>query len=197
MVWGAYLDGDKRRVSTTPDKRRALVLATLETCKMGKVPPRLIQTLCGHWQHHLAFRRCCMCVLDQTYVWLRKCYRDGQLVVTERALTRDVRDELFLLCVLAPIMHSCLDRPMAEQVIATDATIKRGAVVTAPLSSASQASFLWHASDHVSYPMKFVPAIGVQDGDPRERPLFQLVYPFVEDSACTRFVETTQFHQGP
>eukprot|EP00971_Amphidinium_carterae_P197812 3925698-Amphidinium_carterae.1 len=44
-VWGALLDGPSKRASTAPDKRRILVLATLEACRMTRLPPRLIQVL--------------------------------------------------------------------------------------------------------------------------------------------------------
>eukprot|EP00971_Amphidinium_carterae_P286963 5696858-Amphidinium_carterae.1 len=161
------------------------------------VPPKLIQVLCGHWQHHLAFQRSCNCVLDLTYGWLQACYRDGVITKSRKALTRKVRDELLVLCVLAPLMHTQLDRCMASQVIASDVTIWKGAVVTASLHSPSQAGFLWRASDHVIYPMRFVPAVLRSDLDPLVSPMYSLQFPFVEDQALTSFVETTQFRAGP
>eukprot|EP00971_Amphidinium_carterae_P312664 6214342-Amphidinium_carterae.1 len=79
VVWGAHLDGPQRRVESVPHKRRLLVLATLEASRC---------------QHHLAFHRASMCVLDHTYGWLQCCYRDGKLQKKGKKLTRRVRDEL-------------------------------------------------------------------------------------------------------
>eukprot|EP00971_Amphidinium_carterae_P051824 1020373-Amphidinium_carterae.1 len=108
-LWGAHLDGRFRRVHASVEKRRLLVLATLETCCMHRVPPRLVQVLCGLWQHYLAFFRPGMCILDITYGWLQSCHHDGQLCHAKKALTRKVRDDLLMLCVLAPIMCCQLD----------------------------------------------------------------------------------------
>eukprot|EP00971_Amphidinium_carterae_P339227 6476890-Amphidinium_carterae.1 len=173
-VWGACIDGPRKRVSTCPEKRKVLILATLECCRLGHVPPRLVQILCGHWQHHLAFHRPLMCVLDVTYAWIRRAYVDGQLTKQQRPLSRAVRDELLLLY----------------------ATIKKGAVVVGDLCCPSQAGFLWRAADQPSYTMQFVPSYMCPSGeDPLQQPLFTMRFPFRENKAVTSFVETTQFKQ--
>eukprot|EP00971_Amphidinium_carterae_P043171 849118-Amphidinium_carterae.1 len=105
-----------------------------------------------------------------------------------------------MLCILAPpIMHTQLDRPISSRVLATDATVLKGAVVSADLCSASQAGFLWRASDRANYQMEFVPAVvrAMEGEDPLTQPLFTLKFPYRDDPALTAFVECTQFVQGP
>eukprot|EP00971_Amphidinium_carterae_P110173 2182412-Amphidinium_carterae.1 len=173
VVWGAHLRGSCRRVESPAEKRHLLISATLEACRMSAVPPRLIQVLCGHWQHHLAFHRSSMCVLDMTYSWLRACEHGGKMMKRKPPLHRKVRDELLLLCVFAPLFHTQLDRPMADKLLATDATIKKGAVCVSTLTSASQAGFLWRAADFSSFPMQFIPAVLRTGVDPLAEPAFE------------------------
>eukprot|EP00971_Amphidinium_carterae_P136258 2699960-Amphidinium_carterae.1 len=189
MIWGALLDGVARTVCADPQKRRLLVLATLAVCEAKLVAPAVLQILVGHWQHQLAYRRTFMCVLDRTYTWLRSSYVGEKVSRKRKWLTRQVRDELLGLCVLAPLMSCRLDTPMSEFLVATDATIRKGAVVTSRLSSPSQAAFLWRASDQPVSKMTFVPTLECNRDDDK----FVLRVPPQINEALNAFVCSSQF----
>eukprot|EP00971_Amphidinium_carterae_P195244 3874301-Amphidinium_carterae.1 len=190
LVWGAYLDGPSRVVSADPRKRRILVLATLEVCKAHLVAPLVLHVIVGHWQHHLTFNRACMCVLEKTYTWLRSSYVGERVGTTKKWLSRCVRDELLSLCILAPLMSQHLDTPLSQQLVATDATIERGAVVIATLATPSQAAFLWLASDKPISKMTFVPQMSCVE---EKQDLFALRLPQRANDALNAFVESSQF----
>eukprot|EP00971_Amphidinium_carterae_P039279 772177-Amphidinium_carterae.3 len=190
-IWGASLDGSRRVVSANPQKRKLLVLATLAVCRENLVAPALVQILIGHWQHHLAFNRACMCVVDRTYAWLRSSYVGTKVARTRKWLTRQVRDELLGLCLLAPVMCQHLDIPVSEYLVATDATIKKGAVVLSRLTSPSQAAFLWLACDKPTSRMTFIPDVGSASGSTDK---FILRLPPQSDEAVNSFIRTSQFH---
>eukprot|EP00971_Amphidinium_carterae_P165812 3286630-Amphidinium_carterae.1 len=190
-IWGAALDSQSRTVSADPTKRRLLVLATLAVCEAQLVAPAVVQVLVGHWQYHLAFNRTCMCVLDRTYTWLRSSYVGDRVAKKRKWLTRQVRDELMGLCVLAPFLVQHLDTPISECLVATDATTSRGAVVTSRLTSPSQAAFLFQACDRPVSKMEFVPAL---QRDKLEQDKYVLRLPPLADDAVNSFIRTSQFH---
>eukprot|EP00971_Amphidinium_carterae_P064471 1277065-Amphidinium_carterae.1 len=193
LVWGALLDGAQRTVSADPRKRRALVHATVAVCEAKWVAPAVIQTLVGHWQYHLTFRRAFMCILAKTYVWLRSSYIGSKVSSVQKRLTRQVRDELLGLCVMAPLMVTHLDVPFSEHVVATDATTQRGAVVTTKMTCPAQAAMLWRAGDRPISRMTFVPTV---HGQQANEDLFALQLPPPVDHAVNAFVQTSQFHAG-
>eukprot|EP00971_Amphidinium_carterae_P166168 3293584-Amphidinium_carterae.1 len=163
----------------------------MAVCAEKLVAPAVVQVLIGHWQHHLAFNRACMCVVDRTYAWLRSSYVGDKVARKRKWLTRQVRDELIGLCILAPLMCQHLDTPLSEYLVATDATIKKGAVVLSKLTSPCQAAFLWHACDRPTSRMTFVPDMGGLD---ERDDKFILRLPPQADEAVNAFIRTSQFH---
>ena len=93
------------------------------------VVPSALASLLGYWSHALLFRRAAFSVLQDAYVLARLPSR------VPVALPQSVRSELLLLACLIPLMSTDLRAPVSSTVVATDATVTRGAAVSARLAN--------------------------------------------------------------
>ena len=89
------------------------------------VVPAALASLIGYWSHTLLFRRAGYAVLQDSYAVTRDPSR------VPIALPLSVRDELIALACLAPLLYTDLRAPVSATVVATDATLTRGAAVSA------------------------------------------------------------------
>ena len=89
------------------------------------VVPEALASLIGYWSHALLFRRAGYAVLQDSYAIARDPSR------VPIALPLSVRDELIALACLAPLLYTDLRAPVSVTVVATDATLTRGAAVSA------------------------------------------------------------------
>ena len=87
--------------------------------------PATLVTLLGYWTHALLFRRAGFSVLQDAHVAARDPSR-GPI-----RLSQAVRTELLLLACLHPLLCSDLRAPVSGTIVATDATLTRGAAVYA------------------------------------------------------------------
>eukprot|EP00971_Amphidinium_carterae_P054937 1082811-Amphidinium_carterae.1 len=93
-----------------------------------------------------------MAILATTFSWvhIHRCHPRSRIVVPRR-----VKDELVALCLFAPLMKFDLAAPISRWVVATDATLLRGAATVAPLSPEA-ATVLFLRSDRAPQTMEFV-----------------------------------------
>ena len=123
MVWGAafyrHLVGAERERLCEIDVLSWVLAST------DMVVPSALASLLGYWSHALLFRRAAFSVLQDAYVLARLPSR------VPVALPQSVRSELLLLACLIPLMSTDLRAPVSCTVVATDATITRGAAVSA------------------------------------------------------------------
>ena len=92
------------------------------------VVPSHLSTLLGYWSHACLFRRAGFAVLQDAYETARDP-SPGPV-----PLKQSVRTELLLLSCLLPLLSSDLRAPVCSSVVATDATVTRGAAVAATVS---------------------------------------------------------------
>ena len=180
-VWGASLSSSSHLVQSSPMKRRLLVWTTLSLIRSSRAKPAHVQMLVGHWLHQLLPRRYLMCLLSKTFVWLRVMKSRWAMV----QIPRKVKEELAGLCLFAPLMHQDTTSPVARWVVASDATLHRGAAVIAPLSP-EEALMLWVKSDRKALSMEFVP--GVIDED-----MYMIKHIFQDDPVLSQLVATLPF----
>eukprot|EP00971_Amphidinium_carterae_P345602 6486647-Amphidinium_carterae.1 len=158
-MWGAHLDGKEHSVSTPVEKRQLLVMATLWLCRAKWVSHRDVQVIVGHWVHHMMFLRSAMCTLERVFTWMHHPAVHGK---RKLVLPRRVRAELLGAAVLAPLLRCDISKPLARSVVATDATLTRGAAVIGRMSPVDSI-FMWLRSDRPLYPMQFLPGLIDQD----------------------------------
>eukprot|EP00971_Amphidinium_carterae_P203742 4043333-Amphidinium_carterae.1 len=151
-MWGASLSSALKTVQSSVEKRHLLVRATLSVCASCRCAAEHMQVLLGHWMHQLLFKREIMSVLATTFSWLHVHRARPR---TRVQVPRKVKDELLALCILAPLMHCDLTAPISRWVIATDATLMRGAATVAPLSP-MVATTMYLRSDRCPQVMQFV-----------------------------------------
>eukprot|EP00971_Amphidinium_carterae_P193149 3833319-Amphidinium_carterae.1 len=151
-IWGASLSSTSRSAQSSPDKRRALMHATLLVCASRRSTAGHVQILLGHWMHQLLFKREMMCVLTLTFGWVHAHRGHPRARIV---LPRRVKDELVALCLLAPVMKFDLTAPISRWAVATDATLLRGAATVAPLSPEA-ATTLFLRSDRAPQIMEFI-----------------------------------------
>eukprot|EP00438_Fugacium_kawagutii_P027450 Skav208101 [mRNA] locus=scaffold1681:249518:254098:- [translate_table: standard] len=148
---GAYLNSSSRATSrgivslaAPPEKRLALAYLTLQTCQLSHTSDALHLCLVGGWVSILGYRRPMMSLLNRVFhvVDLATFDRDDPKLIP---LSRAVANELTMLAVLMPLAMTDLAVPYAERVFCADASLSRGAVLSAPLD-ARISEILWKAA---------------------------------------------------
>eukprot|EP00971_Amphidinium_carterae_P206627 4099831-Amphidinium_carterae.4 len=97
-----------------------------------------LNALLGHWTHLCLFRRLCLCLLDEAYAWVRRDPTGRK----RRRLGTKVRDEFLGLLLLWRLIQSDMQVVPSPRTYASDATVKRGAVVESQLLR-DRAVFFW------------------------------------------------------
>ena len=125
-------------------KRLAICYLSLEVASLPATTDALHLCMVGAWVSILGFRRPLMSVLQHCFhlVDTMSFNRDRPQVIP---LPRNVANELTILAVLMPLAMTDLSAPFSEQVYCTDASTKKGAILSAPIK-AELSEVLWRAA---------------------------------------------------
>ena len=131
---GAEVDSTERltsagfaMVGAPLQKRLALSAISLRAAGLPGISTKLAAKLSGSWVSVLLYRRSASAVVDGLFaLGSRSESADDNWVVP---LTRGVAQELCFLSILAPILSSDVSAPFSQEVLATDASMRKGAIV--------------------------------------------------------------------
>ena len=149
-VIGAYINSSDRAVkrglvtlAAPAEKRISMSFISLALCSMTHTTDALHLCLVGGWVSILGYRRPMMSIVDKCFKLVdnEKFDANNPKVVP---LPRSVANELVLLSVLAPLMMTDLSADFEDEVYATDASMKRGAVCSAVVGK-QVAGTLWRS----------------------------------------------------
>ena len=121
--WGGHVEGIQGYVSAPIPRALALAVVTLWVAMLGFATPGLLDILAGSWVSVLVFRRRMLCLLDLIFNAMR-----GHSVSTLLRLSRELRSELFMLALLAPLATSDLRCPVSDIIYVVDASSRKTAV---------------------------------------------------------------------
>eukprot|EP00971_Amphidinium_carterae_P075901 1499652-Amphidinium_carterae.2 len=76
-LWGSTVDGSELTVRGALDKIKPLVVVTIELVGARTASSDEVSSLLGHWTHHCLYRRNTLCLLDETYAWVRRDSKGG------------------------------------------------------------------------------------------------------------------------
>ena len=119
-------------VGAPVSKRLALSTISLRAATFPGLSSQLVSRLAGNWSSVLLYRRCLSSVVDGLFALGSKAeeQQDGLVV----PLPRPVARELVMLAALAPVMVTNIACNYLDSAFATDASLRKGAVVRAPIS---------------------------------------------------------------
>jgi hypothetical protein len=123
MVWGGAFY--RHLVSAERARLCEIDVLSWSIAAGSAVVPAALASLLGYWSHAMLFRRPAFSVLQDAYVLARNP------AVGAVRLPQSVRSELLLLACLVPLLSSDLRAPVCTTIVATDATVTRGAAVSA------------------------------------------------------------------
>ena len=151
-IAGAQIDSSPEAVASgcvtvgSPvQKRLALSLVSLKVASCRVVSQELAAMLAGGWVSSLLFRRCGMAVLDSLFS-LGSKEQFGEKGSPLVDLPARARQELALLAVLAPLLATNVAAPFLQKVVASDASLQKGAYTETPVPEHLSAN-LWLAAD--------------------------------------------------
>ena len=130
-------------VASPSTKRLSLVALSLRTASLPIISRGLASRLAGCWTSTLLFRRCLSSCLSEIY---KLGVLDGRPEDEILVLTRKAAEEIVLASVLAFVACSNIRVPYHKRVFATDASMKKGAVVSRDISL-DLAKCLWLGGD--------------------------------------------------
>jgi hypothetical protein len=135
-VLGILFDGTRRVLSIAPRRMVELLATTEAVLRGGLCSGQLLSQLVGAWTWALLLRRPALSVLHYVYRFMH---------VADRRTFRlwpSVARELYALCGLVPFLRVTLQAATAPLLLATDACMSGGALVTTPLTP-EQSRILW------------------------------------------------------
>ena len=125
-------------------KRLALSTLSLRTASLSGISSKLAARLSGSWVSVLLYRRPVSSIVDDLFaVGAGAEFQKENVVVP---LTRKVAQELAMLAVMVPLLVSDLSAPIDTEIYATDASLQKGAIVSAHASE-EVAKSLWLGCD--------------------------------------------------
>ena len=131
-------------ISAPPQKRLGLSHVSLEVAKMPATSDALHLCLIGGWVSVMGYRRQMYSLFDQAYkVVDTKTFDANSPKVVP--LSRKVANELVLAAVLHPLMMTDLGCRYHDRLFATDASSKKGAICSCPISP-TISEVLWKTS---------------------------------------------------
>ena len=174
-VAGAEIDSSPKTVregatlvSYPADKRLSLAAASVRAAALPALSEELVSILSGSWVSCLLYRRCLMSVLDGLFGLGKKAPAEVPNGSALRPLSRKVAGELQILAVLAPIISTNVSAAPTAEVYATDASLKKGAVVAAKVPEDAALDF-WLSSDFKGSPVRLDgKPVGSKDPNPGE-----------------------------
>lgn len=110
-------------------KRLALSYVSLRAAALPGLTPHLVSRLAGNWTSVLMYRRCLCAAVDNLFAFGTRALDSDPKVVLP--LPRSVCRELVVLASLAPLMCSNVAVSYLGRAFATDASLAKGAVVSA------------------------------------------------------------------
>lgn len=125
-------------------KRLALSLLSLRAASLGAISTKLALRLAGSWTSCLLYRRCLSSIVDGFFALPHLGGEGAENLVLP--LSRRHAQELVLLSVAAPLMVANLRAEVEEKIYATDASLAKGAIVSAQLPEESVKA-LWLGGD--------------------------------------------------
>ena len=148
---GAEVISDRQAVSlgyvtvgAPVSKRLALSALSLRVAALPGISTQLIARLSGNWNSVLMFRRCLSSIVDDLFAAGSRAEESGVREVFP--LSRKIARELVLLSSLAPLMVSNAATQYSGTVLASDASLAKGAVVKAEIDPALT-EVLWLDTD--------------------------------------------------
>ena len=137
--WGADLDGVRGQVGPPAPRLQALCALTLDVARLGVATVELLMVLAGSWVSVLVFKRRMLSLLDLIFVATQ-----GRSLEVMLALSGELRTELLLLSVLAPLSRVNLRAVVRPEVWASDASDTVIATGRAPVPPALAEEFYRH-----------------------------------------------------
>lgn len=148
---GAEVDSSEKVVSSgmvlvgSPlQKRIALAAISVRLASLRGVSTKLAAKLSGSWVSVLLYRRVASAVVDDLFSLGAKAESAEENWVVP--LTRAVAQELSFLSILSPLLNSDVSAPFLNEVVATDASMGKGAVVKKEVEK-DVSMALWLAGD--------------------------------------------------
>ena len=147
---GAEITSDNRALSAGVvgvgahhSKRVSTCFLSLKVANLPVIARGLASRLAGQWISVLMFRRCLTCTIDKLFRLGTASKKQANDVV---ALDREVAEELVLASIGGLLATTDVSVPYDRQVYATDASLNKGAVTSACVSS-SISELLWLGGD--------------------------------------------------
>eukprot|EP00435_Cladocopium_sp_Y103_P039758 s1997_g10.t1 len=125
-------------------KRIALSALSLRAACLPGVTSELLARLVGNWVAVLQYRKCLSSLIDGLFKFSSDCMDQPDLLVHH--LSRSHAQELTLVAVMSPLMFSNVAVDYLDRVFATDASLSKGAIVSAPIDEKTQEG-LWQSTD--------------------------------------------------
>ena len=125
-------------------KRIGLSCLSLRLAGLPLISSKVAARVAGNWISCLLFRRCLSSVVDDLFALGPTSSLQDEEVYYR--LSRRVSMELTHLAILAPLMVSDLSAPMSREVVATDASLSMGAIVSKDVDE-ELARELWRRSE--------------------------------------------------
>ena len=131
-------------VSSPPEKRLALSFLSLKAAALPGISRELAASLAGSWTSLLLFRKPLAACLS-SFFSLGLGHVSGQAGSDVVTLSRKHAQELSLLAALAPVAVTNVALPFSKRVFCTDASLQKGAVVSAKIGS-QPSEALWSSA---------------------------------------------------
>ena len=113
-------------------KRLALSALSLRASSLPGLSSQLAARLAGNWTSILMYRRCLSCIVEDLFAFGTAAEESVEEEIIP--LPRKIARELVLLSALSPVMVSNVAVRYLGSAFATDASMRKGAVVKAPIS---------------------------------------------------------------
>ena len=125
-VLGMQIDGATRTVSVAVQSLMAVIVDSLLLLQRGHATGIELSRILGKWTWYILVRRPALSLLQHVYKFIQCAGR------SRYSIWSSVQRELFALVCIAPLLTSSIRSPFFSQVIATDASMDGGAVVSTP-----------------------------------------------------------------
>ena len=125
-------------------KRLALAVLSLRASRLPGISPRLSSRLAGCWVSVLQYRKCWSSLVDSLFGLVALGEESGENNI--RCLPRKVAQELSTMAAAAPLMFTNIAVDYHDRIFATDASVQKGAVVSAAIEPALTEK-IWLGSD--------------------------------------------------
>lgn len=117
VAWGTQVSNQSGRVGA-PLKKLAQISALIgQVLGLGAVSKKVMQQTLGLLIHPMMHQRCCMSVLYEAFSWTDGLSSKGRFCIPP-----GVREELIMVALLVPFLHTNIRWPISQRISATDAS---------------------------------------------------------------------------